>query len=89
MLLTRSPAYEYLTKIIVCEITTRIRSIPQEVKLGKREGLPRSSVANLDNVHVIPKSALVERAGCLASARQREVKQALGYALGWAELKVL
>jgi hypothetical protein len=30
-------------------VTSTIRSIPQEVPLGTSEGLPRLSVANLDN----------------------------------------
>ncbi len=50
LLLTRTPAYEYLAKVIVAEITTTLRGIPQEVSLGPREGLGHRSVANLDNI---------------------------------------
>jgi mRNA interferase MazF len=89
VLLTRTAAYEYLTKVVVAEVTTTIRGIPQEVPLGRSEGMRQRCVANLDNVHVILKSALRERAGALAPKRQREVKRALGYALDWAELKIL
>jgi len=89
LLLTRSPAYEYLNKLIIAEVTTTIRGIPQEVSLGRAEGMPRKSVVNLDNVHVILKEALRERIGALAPHRHRELKRALGYALDWPELKVL
>ena len=89
LLLTRTPAYAYLNKVIVAEITTTLRGIPQEVPLGRREGLPQASVANLDNVHVIPKACLGGLLGALRAGREREVKRALGYALGWPELKVL
>jgi mRNA interferase MazF len=89
LLLTRTPAYGYLSKVIVVEVTSTVRGIPQEVRLGAAEGLPRPSVANLDNVHVIAKASLVERLGQLAAVRESEVKRALGYALGWSELKVL
>jgi mRNA interferase MazF len=89
LLLTRTPAYRYLSKVVVAEVTTRVRGIPQEVQLGPEEGLPRPSVANLDNVHVVPKSLLRDAVGLLAPSREREVKRALGYALGWPELKVL
>jgi mRNA interferase MazF len=89
LLLSRTPAYEYLSKIVVAEVSTTIRGIPQEVKLGRREGLSAASVANCDNVHVIPKQALSRRIGVLASARHVEVKRALGYAFDWAELKLL
>ena len=54
LLLTRTPAYEYLVKVIVAEITTTVRGIPQEVPLGQHEGLGRPAVANLDNIHVNP-----------------------------------
>lgn len=89
LLLTRNQAYEYLNKVIVAELTTRVRSIPQEVTLGRGEGLPRACVANFDNIHVVPVSALSKRIGRLARGRHREAKQALGYALGWPELKLL
>ncbi len=87
LLLSRTPAFEYL--VIVAEITTTIRGIPQEVGLGKRDGLPRPSVANLDNLHVIAKARLGERLGILDPSRSPEVKRTLGYALDWPELKIL
>ena len=89
LLLTRTPAYAYLNKVIVTEITSTIRGIAQEVPLGPDEGLARRSVANLDNVHVIPKAALGDRLGRLSVARERDVKRALGYALDWPELKTV
>lgn len=89
VLLTRTPAYDYLAKVIVAEVTRTIRSIPQEVRLGRREGLSRECVINLDNVHVVAKERLGERIGALRSDRWREIKRALGYSFDWAELKVL
>lgn len=89
LLLSRTPAYRYLAKVIVAEITTTIRDIPQEVPVGRAEGLTRDCVVNLDNVHVVPKDLLEEAVGVLAVAREPEVKRALGYALAWPELKVL
>jgi mRNA interferase MazF len=89
LLLTRTPAYAYLNKIIVAEITSTIRGIAQEVSLDENDGLSRRSVANLDNVHVIPKAALGDRLGRIAARRERDVKRALGYALDWPELKTL
>ena len=89
LLLTRTAAYPYLNKVIVAEVTSTIRGIPQEVSLGRREGLVRPSVVNLDNVHVVPQGLLGDRIGALAAGRQDEVKRALGYALDWPELKLL
>lgn len=89
LLLTRTPAYAYLAKVIVAEVTTTVRGIPQEVLLGRREGLARQSVANVDNTHVIAKDRIGDVLGTLSEDRHREVKRALGYAFDWPELKVL
>lgn len=89
LLLTRSPAFEYLGRVLAAEVTTTIRGIPQEVKMGKREGLPRGCVANLDAVRAVPAQALESRAGRLASSRHIEVKRALGHVLHWPELTAL
>lgn len=89
LLLSRSQSYAYLNKVMVVEVTTTIREIPQEVRVGRREGLAQDSVANLDNTHVVPKVCLGELIGKLAPRRHHEVKRALGYALDWPELKVL
>jgi mRNA interferase MazF len=87
LLLSRNPAYEYLTRVIVVEITSTIRNIPVEVGLGSSEGLRHSSVANFDNVHVVSKERLLSRIGTLRVRRIAEVKRALGYSLDWSELK--
>jgi mRNA interferase MazF len=89
LLLTRSSGYQYLNKVIVAEVTSTIRSIPQELGLGAKEGLRQPSVVNLDNIHVVPKSILGERIGVLAARREPEIKRALGYALNWPELKII
>lgn len=86
LLLSRNDAYGYLNKFIVAEITTKVRSIPMEVRLGPREGLPSICVANLDNIHTAARSWFESRAGTLSPSRYREVKRALGYALRWDEV---
>ena len=89
LLLSRTPSYDYLNKVIVAEVTSTIRGIPQEVPVGKMEGLSGPSVINFDNIHVVAKAFLSELIGTLDSSAAREVKRALGYALDWPELKVL
>jgi mRNA interferase MazF len=86
LLLSRDAAYEYLSRVLAVEITSRVRGIPQEVVLGGAEGMPRRCVANLDNLHAVPKGALRQKAGRLSARRAAEVKTALGHALGWLEL---
>lgn len=89
LLLGRAVAYPYLTRILVVEVTTTIRVIPQEVSLGRREGLARPCVANLDAVRTIPRSSLDAYIGRLAASRHLEVKRALGHVLHWPELTSL
>jgi mRNA interferase MazF len=86
LLISRNGAYEYLNKFIVAEITTTVRSIPVEVRLGRHEGLRSVCVANLDNLRTVVRQWLDTRAGALAPSRHPEVKRALGYALAWDEL---
>lgn len=89
LLLSRTPAFRYLNKILIAEVTTTIRNIPQEVRVDSAEGLPQTSVINFDNIHVVAKKRLGERLGSLSPGRALEVKRALGYALNWEELKML
>jgi mRNA interferase MazF len=89
LLLTRTAGYGYLNKVWIAEITSTIRNIPQEVLLGKNEGLSGPSVVNFDNIHVIPKANLDQQVGAVGLKRHREIKRALGYALDWPELKIL
>jgi mRNA interferase MazF len=86
LLLGRTAAFAYLTRPLVVEVTTTIRGIPQEVSLGKREGLPRPCVANLDALRTVPRACLGRRIGRLAANRHLEVKRALGHVLHWPEL---
>jgi mRNA interferase MazF len=86
LLLGRTAAFAYLTRALVVEVTTTIRGIPQEVPLGKREGLPRRCVANLDALRTVPLACLGAPIGRLAASRHVEVKRALGHVLHWPEL---
>ena len=86
LLLSRDAAFAYLERVIVVEITTTIRGIPQELVLASADGLRRRSVANFDNVHVIAKTELRGKIGRLKRGREREAKRALGNALAWPEL---
>ncbi len=87
LLLSRDQAYRILSRVTVAEVTTTIRRIPVEVTLGTAEGLPRASVASLDNIHAVAVARLREQIGRLAPSRADEVDRALGYALDIARLK--
>ena len=71
LLLSRDSAYDVLNKYIAAETTTTIRDIPIEVRLGRAEGMPKSCVANLDNLRTISRTYLQKRIGHLGSDRAR------------------
>lgn len=77
---------EYVGRVLVAEVTTTIRGIPQELHLGRREGLPRSCVANLDALRALPRGCFLSRIGRLAPGRHVEAKRSLGHVLHWPEL---
>jgi mRNA interferase MazF len=89
LFLGRSSSFEYVGRVLVAEVTTTIRGIPQEVHLGRREGLPRTCVANLDALRTLPRKCFDRRIGRLAVGRHVEVKRALGHVLHWPELTAL
>lgn len=87
LLLSRDQAYRVLKRVTVAEVSTTIRNIPVEVDLGRDEGLERSSVASVDNIHAVAISRLSSKVGQLSGERAWEVERALGYAFDIDRLK--
>ena len=81
VLVSRDEAYAVLSGVTVAEVTTTVRGIRSEVKLGRSEGLRRASVTNTDNLHTVPKSILSARVGALRHEKLDELGRALAYSL--------
>jgi mRNA interferase MazF len=81
LILTRDSNIDRLHDVLVAPLTTTVRGIPTEVPLGVDDGVPRESVANLQNIMSIPKSYLRAQAGELAAGRWHEVCFALRAAI--------
>ena len=82
VLLSRDESYAVRELVTVAPVTTRIRRIPVEVPLGKREGLTRNCVANLDTITTIPKRCLAERIAMPDAEKVRAFDDAIRFALG-------
>lgn len=82
LILTRGEAIPVLRKVTVAFLTTRIRDIPTEVRLGAEDGLPKECVVNLDNLRHISRSLLSEPITTLSGPRMHEVCRALAIATG-------
>ena len=85
LLLTRDEAYAVRALVTIAPITTRKRDLPVEVPLGRRDGLPKACVVNLDTIATIPKRLLEERTVLLRVPLMRAVDDAIRFALGLDE----
>jgi mRNA interferase MazF len=81
ILMSRDEAYEVRASVTVVPLTRRVRRIPVEVHLEPKDGVPRSCVANVDNLTYVAKSLLVRRVGPLAPDKLRALEDALRFAL--------
>lgn len=81
VLLSRDEAYAVRNAVTVAEITTTVRGIPVEVKLGPEDGLPKKCVANLDTILTVRKSVLIERISLLRSDKIGQINKAIKFAL--------
>jgi mRNA interferase MazF len=81
LLLSRDEAYRVRRKIIVAEVTTTVRGLPTEVRVGRAEGLLRPSVINCESLFTIPKDWLRARAGSLSKERIASVNEAVRFAI--------
>lgn len=72
VVLTRSRIAPHLSRVLVAPITSVVRNIPTEVSLGVHEGVAAGSVANLDNIRLIPVGRLLRKAGSISLERWPE-----------------
>ena len=82
LLVSRHEAYAVRELVLVAPVTTRMRGIPTEVPLDKKDGLPKRCVVNADTLTTVPKRCLSNRVVALSAAKLREVDAALKFALG-------
>ncbi len=65
LVVSRDIANEVMQKVLVAPVSSRMRDLPSELRLGPAEGLPIESVASFDNLRPFPKAMLVRRLGAL------------------------
>jgi mRNA interferase MazF len=81
-ILTRDTAIPRLRNVVVALVTTRVRGLVSEVRLGPEDGMPRDCVISLDNVRTVPKAQLTEEITRLGAERIDELCRALASASG-------
>lgn len=82
LILSRPEAIPVLHTVTTAVVTTTIRGLPTEVRLGDDDGMPKECVVNLDNIRHIPRAFLADPITTLSGARMHEVCRALAIATG-------
>lgn len=82
LILTRELAVASLTTIVVAPITSTIRGIATEVRVGAANGLDHDCVVSLDNVTLIRTAALGRQIGYLLPAQEEDLAHAVRAAFG-------
>jgi len=82
VVLTRARVAPRLTRVLVAPVTSTVRGIATEVAVGAAEGVAEGSVANLDNVQLVPVDRLLRQAGTVAAERWGEFCAAVQRVLG-------
>ena len=82
LILTRTSALRYLSRVTVAPITSSVRGVPSEVALGPDDGMKRECCINLHNLVTVSQVDVGKRLVRLTSDRMDEVCAALGFSLG-------
>ncbi|OGV88117.1 MAG: hypothetical protein A3K19_12570 [Lentisphaerae bacterium RIFOXYB12_FULL_65_16] len=82
LVLARQCAIDCLHSIMVAPVTSTIRGLPSEVRVGIEHGLRHDSAVNLDHVQTVPKARLRRRLGQLRDDDMVAVCRALRIAAG-------
>jgi mRNA interferase MazF len=80
--LTRDSALHYLSTATVAPITSSIRGVPSEVRLGEEDGMKGPCAVNLHNSVTVSQQSLGKRVAHLAPPRMKELCAALRFSLG-------
>ena len=81
LVLTRTSVAPLLSRVLVAPITTTVRGIPTEVSLDDQTGVAEGSVANFDNVQLLPVDRLLRQAGVVPDELWPEVCRAMASAI--------
>ena len=84
VVLTRDPMGALLNAVIGAPITSTVRGVSTEVRVGPEDGVRAESVVNLDNVQLIARSRLVRRVGRARPSTMTAICAALATAVGCA-----
>lgn len=77
LILTRDAARHAMTKVTVAPITTTIKGLSSEIRVGPDNGLDHDCAISLDNVLTVPVSALGPTVGHLGVEQEAQLARAV------------
>lgn len=77
LVLTRETARGAMTKVTVAPITTTIKGLSSEVRVGPANGLDEECIVSLDNVVTVPVRLLGRTVGHLTAGQEAELARAI------------
>ena len=81
VLLTRTSVLAYLGEVTIAPITSTIRDIPSEVRLGPEDGLSRVCAVNCDHLQTVSKARLGRVVTRLSTQKLADIKRAISFAI--------
>lgn len=77
LILTRRSKLDVLTWVTVAPITSTIRGLTSEVRVGPRNGLDHDSVVSCDNITTVRADAVGDTIGVLFDDQEPELARAI------------
>jgi mRNA interferase MazF len=77
LVLTRELVRPHLSRVTVAPITSTIRGLSTEIRLGTANGLAHKCVVSCDNIVTVPKSALGRQVGQLLPGQEAALTAAI------------
>ena len=85
VILTRDSIIPHIGEVTVAPVTSTIRDIPSEVLLDQKDGVAKECAINCDHLQTIAKGRIGSLLTRLSTARMREVRDAVAFALSLNE----
>jgi mRNA interferase MazF len=85
VILTRDSIIPHIGEVTVAPVTSTIRDIPSEVVLDQKDGVSKECAVNCDHLQTIVKGRIGSLVTRLSTARMRDVRVAVTFALSLNE----
>jgi mRNA interferase MazF len=82
IILSRDPMGRVLSAVIGAPVTSTVRGLSTEVRVGPGDGVRMQSVANLDNLQLVSRAKLARRVGRARASTMTKICDALAIAAG-------